>query len=182
MVMQGAGGEKPNMTPGNLNIHVEILPHRSLKRRGDDLILEKTVSLVEALTGVNTRVTLPDSRTIVVKSEEGKSLKHGGVLAVMHEGMPKYQRGGRGHLYIVTKIAMPSNLTAEQKEALEKVFGKAHREEAGTKTVTAKSLNESFQELEQAKSADWSRGGAQGAAGGGRRRGGQQQDAQCQQM
>uniref|UniRef100_A0A7S1QYY0 J domain-containing protein n=1 Tax=Neobodo designis TaxID=312471 RepID=A0A7S1QYY0_NEODS len=184
MVMQGAGGEKPNMAPGNLNVHIEVLPHRTFKRRGDDLILEKTVSLVEALTGVHMRVALPDGRTVVVKSEEGKPLKHNGVLAVMHEGMPKYQRGGRGHLYVVTKVNMPSNLTTEQREALEKVFGKAHREEPGTKTITAKQLSESFQELEQAKAADWSRGGGGhgGSGGGSRRRGGQSQEAQCQQM
>jgi chaperone protein DnaJ len=181
LVMAGAGGDKPNSQPGNLNVHLEVLPHRQFKRRGDDLLMERNVSLVEALTGVEFRVTLPDGRNIIVKSEDGKPLKHNGVIAVMNEGLPKYQRGGRGHLYVVTKVVMPSTLTSEQKEALEKVFGKAHREE-GPGHVVAKSLRESIEELEQAKAADWSGRGQQQQSSGRRQRGGQPQEAQCNQM
>lgn len=181
VVMQGAGGTKPGMQPGNLNVHLEILPHRQFKRRGDDLILERNVSLVEALTGLHLRVTMPDGRTIVVASEEGKPLKHDGVIAVMQEGLPKYQRPGRGHLYVVTKIVMPSNLTPDQKSGLEKLFGAAHREKDTAGLVTGKNLRESIGELEQAKAAEWSRQDG-GGGGGSRRRGGQPEGAQCQQM
>lgn len=53
----GEADEYPGMEPGDVVIIVQELEHKVFKRKGADILMEKEISLHEALTGVDFTVT-----------------------------------------------------------------------------------------------------------------------------
>jgi len=114
------GDEHPGRDPADLIITVEAMPHPVFERKGDDLHMNVTVSLKEALCGT----------TITVPSLSGKPIKHKITenITPQHEarlvghGMPKANdRNRRGDLYIHFNITWPV-LTSKQKKALSEIL------------------------------------------------------------
>jgi molecular chaperone DnaJ len=183
IALRGEGGTIPKAEPGDLHVHVKTLQHAVFKRRGNDLLVSKEISLSEALLGVSLQLTLLDGRTISVLGPKGHTLQHGAVLKVGGEGLPSHNGSARGDVFIFLSVALPQTLTSDQQEALAKAFGKppANSNEK-SKQVTGKLLRESAEQLKQMKEAQWA---AQEAGDGDRRgqsrrgsgRGEQQQQA-----
>ncbi len=99
--------------------------------------------------------------------------------------MPAYRSGGGGDssasagtLYVVINVKMPTTLTKEQKEQLEKILGAPSRDAGAPESsrVAGKLLPQNFEDLKKAKSGEWFSGGgggggsSRGSAGGGRGR------------
>lgn len=192
LVMQGMGGKAPGAQAGDLNVHLEQVPHATFQRRGDDLIIEHNATLIEALTGVEIKLTLPDGRVTLVKSDAAQVLRHDAVIAVPGEGMPNPHQKGRGTLYVRVKVVMPTSLSKDQKDQLEKVLGSPRRDASGIpkgSVMHAKTLKETFPQLEQSKANAWVGGGGGGGQRGERRArgpsggmGGGPGEAQCVQQ
>lgn len=73
--LHGEGDQVPNLEQGDVIVKVREQPHSLYKRKGADLLLEKEVSLFEALTGVEFVITHLDGRKIKVTGEEGSIIK-----------------------------------------------------------------------------------------------------------
>lgn len=56
---------------------LQLKEHPEFKRKGDDLFLERTLSLTEALCGFQFSLTHLDGRQLLIKSKPGEIVKPG---------------------------------------------------------------------------------------------------------
>jgi DnaJ homolog subfamily A member 2 len=122
IVLRGeAGCPDPSVAPGDVVFVLEQKPHDTFKRIGADLVMERSISLAEALTGFTFTVdTLEAGRTIRISHAAGGAVvKPDTWWRVPGEGMPHHGRPfDKGNLYIHFNIAFPDALTPEQVEAV----------------------------------------------------------------
>jgi len=125
IVFTGEADEMPGTLPGDVIFVVQEKEHELFKRQGDDLYMEKTLKLVEALCGFQFTITHLDGRKLLVKSEPNDIIKPGDVKAILEEGMPIYKRPmDKGVLYIKFNIEFPqpSQLLPQHKAQLEQIL------------------------------------------------------------
>jgi DnaJ family protein A protein 2 len=92
IVFANKADESPNMEPGDVIFVVQEEPHATFTRKGEDLYIKKSISLLEALTGFQMVVTHLDGRKLIVKNKPGEIIKPvlegRGLKAVRGEGKP----------------------------------------------------------------------------------------------
>ncbi|KAK3038588.1 hypothetical protein RJ639_027251 [Escallonia herrerae] len=116
------GNQEPGVTPGDLIFVVDEKPHAVFKRDGNDLLLNKRISLLEALTGKTLKIITLDGRDLTIPITD--VVKPGYEVAIPNEGMPiSKEPGKRGDLRIKFDVKFPSRFTAEQKSVLRRVLG-----------------------------------------------------------
>jgi DnaJ family protein A protein 2 len=103
------GDQHPEIVPGDIILVVQQKQHAVFHRDGDDLIMEKSIKLVEALCGFKFALTHLDGRTIVIKSKPGETIKPGDIKSIEGEGMPTQRNPmENGRLLIKFQIEFPS--------------------------------------------------------------------------
>jgi curved DNA-binding protein len=111
--MRGAVGQN------DVLLKVEVQPHESFTRTGDDLRVQVPVDLYTALLGGEITVpTLerPVALTVPASTQNGRTFRLRGL------GMPKLkQPDQRGDLLAEVSIKLPTDLTAEEKELFQKL-------------------------------------------------------------
>ncbi|KAF6250458.1 dnaJ-like protein subfamily B member 11-like protein [Scenedesmus sp. NREL 46B-D3] len=107
--------------PGDLTFKVRTLPHALFKRSGNDLLMDKTISLVDALTGFRQEFEHLDGHKVVLESS--KVTRPGDVQTVEGEGMPVYDSASRGRLLVTYTVDFPASLTEEVKATVRDLFG-----------------------------------------------------------
>ncbi|KAJ0235874.1 DNAJ heat shock family protein [Hirschfeldia incana] len=115
------GNQEPGVTPADLTFVVDEKPHPVYARDGNDLVFEKKVSLIEALTGVTVSLTTLDGRNLTVPVLD--IVKPGQEIVIPNEGMPTKEALKRGDLRVRFEVLFPSRLTSEQKSDLKRVLG-----------------------------------------------------------
>ncbi|CDY20944.1 BnaA08g25810D [Brassica napus] len=115
------GNQEPGVTPADLTFVVDEKPHPVYTRDGNDLIFEKKVSLIDALTGVTVSLTTLDGRNLTIPVLD--IVKPGHEIVIPNEGMPTKEPLKRGDLRVRFEILFPSRLTSEQKSDLKRVLG-----------------------------------------------------------
>lgn len=119
-----AGTDSPDVLPGDLVFLLEQKPHDTFKRIANDLFMEKSVSLVEALTGCTMHITHLDDRILEVQTPVGQIITSDSWSCIKNEGMPiQGHPFDKGNLYIHFTVAFPESVTAEQANALRTIFG-----------------------------------------------------------
>ncbi len=111
----GEGYPSPNGgSPGDLFLRIQIAPHPTFERDGDDLRCEVPVDLYTALLGGE--VTIPTLKGQVVlkippETQAGKTFRLAG------QGMPRLNAPNTfGDLYVKVRIVLPEHLTREERE------------------------------------------------------------------
>lgn len=66
---------QPDTVTGDVVFVIQQKDHPKFKRKGDDLFLEHTLSLTEALCGFQYIVTHLDGRQLLIRSEPGEVIK-----------------------------------------------------------------------------------------------------------
>jgi len=112
----GHAGE-PGAASGDLYVTVRVQEDPELMRDGEDLVHRMRVSFVEAALGTEAEVPTLEG-TASVKLEPGT--QPGATLTLRGEGMPRIRRRGRGDLKVVVDVMVPTRLTGEQRELLER--------------------------------------------------------------
>jgi molecular chaperone DnaJ len=112
----GHAGE-PGAPPGDLYVTVRVQEDPELMRDGEDLVHRMRVSFVEAALGTDAEVPTLEG-TAPVRIEPGT--QPGATLRLRGEGMPRIRRRGRGDLKVVVDVMVPTRLTGEQRELLER--------------------------------------------------------------
>jgi len=115
---KGQAGPK-NSQPGDLIIRILVKPHKIFKRKGDNLYLEKNISLTQAALGDEIELPILDEKNIVLKIPAG--IQSGELLKISGKGIPHFAGFGRGNLYIKIIVQTPKRLNKKQKELLEKL-------------------------------------------------------------
>jgi len=67
--------EIPDGEAGDVVFVLQEQPNTEFKRKGDDLFIERNISLTEALCGFNMELKHLDGRTLIIKSKPGDVLK-----------------------------------------------------------------------------------------------------------
>lgn len=116
--LAGQGGEGVDGgPPGDLFLRVRIAPHPRFRREGDDLHVDVPVSPSEAALG--SRIPVPTlTGTARVRLPAGSS--SGRRLRLRGEGMPS-ARGKTGDLFAHVRIAVPKELSDEQRDLYERL-------------------------------------------------------------
>jgi molecular chaperone DnaJ len=102
---------------GDLFVLTRVAPSRLFTRKGDDLVINVPVTFAEAALGAQVEVPTLDGRvklTVPPGSPDGRSLRIGG------QGAPRLKGGGRGDLIATLRLDVPRELSAKQRDALEK--------------------------------------------------------------
>lgn len=116
----------PDTVPGDVMVILKQKddPASKWHRRGQDLVYEHTITLLEALTGFEFYLTHLDGRILHVRSESNTIIKpEGDIKVIEKEGMPyRNNPSVKGHLYIELSVEFPDALTSEQQRGLERVL------------------------------------------------------------
>ncbi|KAL6983558.1 hypothetical protein U1Q18_016942 [Sarracenia purpurea var. burkii] len=116
------GNQEMGMAPGDLVFVIEEKPHAIFKRDGNDLVVNRRLSLLEALTGKNLNLVTLDGRNLSVPVTDIVGPGH--QMIIPNEGMPiSKEPGKKGNLRIKFDVKFPSRLTEEQKCDLKRVLG-----------------------------------------------------------
>lgn len=125
IVFQGEADEAPDTVTGDIILVLQLKEHPKFKRKLDDLYVEHTLSLTEALCGFQFALTHLDGRQLLIRSNPGEVVKPGQYKAINDEGMPQHQRPFmKGHLYIHFNVEFPDSgvLSIDQCRTLEKIL------------------------------------------------------------
>merc|ERR1711988_1077256 len=71
----GMSDEQPNAEPGDIVFVLQEKPHSVFKRKNSDLLIQKEITLMEALCGFEFLVTALDGRKLLIKSKPGEVIK-----------------------------------------------------------------------------------------------------------
>ena len=122
VTIRGQGEPGINGGPdGDLYIVVNVRPHSTYKRRGDDLYLDMPITFdVAALGG---KVQVPGfgesySYTITPGTQTGSSFRLKG------KGVPNVRTGRKGDLYVKVIVEVPTHLNRKEKKAIEEMAQK----------------------------------------------------------
>jgi len=116
---EGNAGES-GVPPGDLYVVVNVLPHRTFARQDNDIYMETTVGVVQAMLG--TDLTIPTLYGDVTLSVP-HGTQPGTVFKVKGKGLPRYGAWGKGDQYVKVNVEVPRNLSDHQKELLKKFGG-----------------------------------------------------------
>jgi len=125
IVFHGEADQAPGTVAGDIVFVVQEKEHSKFQRKGPNLILEKHITLVEALCGFETVINHLDGRNLWVKTAPGEIIKPNQFKSVANEGMPTHGNPFvKGQLVILFKIDFPdsNSLSAAQINALKKLF------------------------------------------------------------
>ncbi|GFH11068.1 uncharacterized protein HaLaN_06502 [Haematococcus lacustris] len=121
IVLRGeAGCSEPGLQPGDVILVVQQKEHDSFKRIGIELILEKRISLRDALCGVGFHIKHLDGRVLKVVTAPGEVIKPDSFKCIRDEGMPIHGRPfQRGNMYIKFDVVFPDQLSPDLNGSME---------------------------------------------------------------
>ena len=101
----------PDVEPGDVIVVIKIRPNKLFSRKGADLYMDKEISLLEALTGVNFTIMHLDGRIVRITGKEGVVIKPNMVMTCEGLGMPLHKTSYKfGNLFINFKIKFPETI------------------------------------------------------------------------
>jgi curved DNA-binding protein len=109
----------PSLRPGDLIVNVIVRPHPTFKREGTSLILEKEVTVCDAILGSFLEIKTLDDKTLSINIPPGTQPET--VFSCKGEGLPHMRSRQRGNLLIKIKVKIPKNLNAKQIELIQEV-------------------------------------------------------------
>jgi molecular chaperone DnaJ len=130
--LKGRGGPGRNGgPPGDLYVTARVGAHPLFGRRGDDLTITVPVTFPEAALGADVRVPTLDGGTVTVRIPPGT--RSGRTLRVKGRGVPARKK--TGDLLVTVEVAVPQQLTADERKAVEALAaaadGRSPREHLG---------------------------------------------------
>lgn len=82
---------QPDTVTGDIVFVLQQKEHPKFKRKGEDLFVEHTLSLTEALCGFQFALTHLDSRQLLIKSNPGEVVKPGmWIICILITALSKY--------------------------------------------------------------------------------------------
>ena len=93
------------------------MPHNLFKRNGNDLIIEKNISLLESLCGLNYTFQYLDEKELHIDLRD-QIIQNGFKKILYKKGMPIRKNNSFGNLIINFSIEYPNKITETQKQKL----------------------------------------------------------------
>jgi DnaJ-class molecular chaperone len=102
----------------DFDIVIEVKPNRIFQREGDDIIVTHEIPFVRAVIGGIEEVETIDKP---VKIRIPAGTQPGTLIRLRGQGVQHVRGGGRGDAYVKIQLKIPTHITREQRELLEKL-------------------------------------------------------------
>jgi molecular chaperone DnaJ len=104
--------------PGDLYVVLSVAQHPTFKRQGNDILFDLSVNVAQAVLGDEIEVpTVDGSARIKVPA----GTQSGRVIRVREKGVPHLRGHGRGDQQVRVRVAIPQQLTDEQRDLFEQL-------------------------------------------------------------
>ncbi len=114
--VSGVGEALADAPAGDLYVRIRIKPHPVFERRGNDLIMKKSIGFKDILLGKKLEITTLSGKKIDVVIPPGFNLRDD--LRVPGEGITR-----QGDLYIRFEVKTPKKISSDLKKSLEESDG-----------------------------------------------------------
>jgi DnaJ-class molecular chaperone len=104
---------------GDIKIFIKIENDTEFKRSGLDLLLEKTITVKEALCGFSFELKYITGKTYTITNNSGNIISHGYRKLIPNMGFSREQHNG--NLIIIFTVKFPEKLTDEVMDQLKKI-------------------------------------------------------------
>ena len=111
-------GEPGPKGKGDLFVVVEVKPHATFQRQGNDLASVVTISLPKAILGTEIQVPTLDGGVFMRVPPGTQS---GSVFRLRGKGMPELRGRGVGDELVTVKVDIPTKLSERQRELVEEL-------------------------------------------------------------
>lgn len=116
----GKGNDAPgNGISGDLLVDIEVKPHETLQREGNNLHYDLYVSFPEAVLGTSKEIQTVTGK-VRIPVEAG--VQSGKILRLRGKGMPSLNGYGAGDLLVHVNVWTPRTLSKEQKDFFERMM------------------------------------------------------------
>ena len=120
--MNGYGDAGPSgSASGDLFVDIEIEPHDTFEREGDDVYIQLPITFTEAALGCKKTVPTPLGESCRIQIPDGT--QNGKLLRVSGKGFPNVHRQGQGDLLVRISVETPVKLSEKQKDILRSFEG-----------------------------------------------------------
>lgn len=119
LTLRGQGEAGRNGGPnGDMQILIQIEPHKLLKREGFDVVEEVPVSFTEALLGGKIKIAgINETLELTIPA----LTQTGTILTIKGKGIKMLNKNAYGDLYAKIIVEMPKNLDSKQKKLVEEL-------------------------------------------------------------
>ena len=108
-----------SLRPGDLIVHINVIPHQQFERSGPQLIFQYTMPVWDAILGTTITVHTLDKQTLNIKIPPGT--QSGKVFNCKGHGLPILQQQMRGDLFVKLSIDIPTTVTTKQTDMINKL-------------------------------------------------------------
>lgn len=133
-------GESGSSGRGDLYVVIEVEPHQTFGRDGNDIITQVTISLSKAILGGEVDVPTLDGK-VTMKIPAGT--QSGKVFRLKERGIPDLHDRGVGDELVKVIVHIPTALTANQRQLIEE-FAKLSGEDLGNKESFTEKIKNVF--------------------------------------
>ena len=117
---QGLGDDSiPGLPKGNLNVRIRILRHPNYRLDGFNLHTEVKINVFDLMLGTATTLDIPSGRAISINIPQGT--QPGTVMSINGQGLPDYNTGRSGNIYLKVQGEIPTDLTQDKLEQIRKL-------------------------------------------------------------
>jgi molecular chaperone DnaJ len=117
LTMKNLGNYTRDGLPGDLNIIIDEIKEHYFRREKNNLIIEKEISVIDAIIGADVKVKTPHGE-LNVNIDAGTN--HDSKIRINGKGTP-HVHYGLGDLYVIVKVKMPKNINKEDRIILDKL-------------------------------------------------------------
>lgn len=117
---QGLGDNSiSGVPPGDLFVNVRIRPDSRFRREGQNLIVEKVISVWDALLGTKISIKTLNNKSLEINIPAGTQPDT--IMSCKGEGLPGMRNKTRGNLLIRIMVEIPKKLSSLQIEKLKEI-------------------------------------------------------------
>jgi molecular chaperone DnaJ len=104
--------------PGDLYVVISVAPHAFFKRQDANVVYDLTLNVAQAALGAEIEVPTVDGQE---KLRVPAGTQSGAVLRLRGKGVPRLRGAGRGDQLVRVRVAIPQELTDEQRQLFERL-------------------------------------------------------------
>ncbi|MCM8770276.1 MAG: molecular chaperone DnaJ [Candidatus Omnitrophica bacterium] len=109
-------GESGPAGSGDLYVIINVLPHKVFSREGNDILVEKSITLTKAILGGEVEVPTLEGK-VEMKIPPGTQSNR--IFRLKGKGIPDVHGRGQGDELVRVIVEIPTKLTAEQRRLIE---------------------------------------------------------------
>lgn len=113
---EGEAGDKGE--PGDLYVEINVKPHSTFIREGEDIVCEVPITFSQAALGGEIQVPTLEGHA---KMKIPPGIQSGTILRLRGRGMPSVRGYGRGNQHVKVVVKTPEKLSQEQRKIFERL-------------------------------------------------------------